>query len=59
MNSLSPGAQSSDGGKLNPDQVRKISDKLGEILGEDSMPDVGKRNEKGEVRLPDITSGQL
>ncbi|KAI8989717.1 hypothetical protein BD414DRAFT_438892 [Trametes punicea] len=49
LNSLSPGAQADEGGKLNPDQVRKISDKLGEILGEDAMPDIGRRNEKGEL----------
>ncbi|CDO73566.1 Glycosyltransferase Family 22 protein [Trametes cinnabarina] len=49
LNSLSPGAQAHEGGKLNPDQVRRISDKLGELLGEDAMPDVGRRNEKGEL----------
>lgn len=50
MNSLSPGAQAEQEGKLNPDQVRKMSDKLGELLGDDVMPDAGQRNEKGEVR---------
>ncbi|KAI0780643.1 hypothetical protein BD413DRAFT_498876 [Trametes elegans] len=49
LHSLSPGAQAHDGGKLNPDQVRRISDKLGEILGEDAMPDADRRNEKGEL----------
>ncbi|KAI9057950.1 hypothetical protein FKP32DRAFT_1315213 [Trametes sanguinea] len=46
LNSLSPGAQADEGGKLNSDQVRRISDKLGELLGEDAMPDMGRRNEK-------------
>ncbi|KAI0647345.1 hypothetical protein C8Q79DRAFT_621742 [Trametes meyenii] len=49
LNSLSPGAQSNEAGCLNTDQVRRISDKLGEILGEDAIPDVGRRNEKGEL----------
>ncbi|KAL7283624.1 hypothetical protein ACG7TL_003059 [Trametes sanguinea] len=49
LNSLSPGAQAGEGDKLNPDQVRRISDKLGELLGEDAMPDMGRRNEKGEL----------
>ncbi|KAI0372950.1 hypothetical protein BV20DRAFT_963394 [Pilatotrama ljubarskyi] len=49
LNSLSPGAQANEGDKLKSDQVRKISDKLGELLGEDAMPDTGQRNEKGEL----------
>ncbi|KAI0636688.1 hypothetical protein C8Q77DRAFT_1050663 [Trametes polyzona] len=49
LNSLFPGARSDEQGQLNSDQVRKISDKLGELLGEDAMPDVGRRNEKGEL----------
>ncbi|KAH9857185.1 hypothetical protein C2E23DRAFT_865766 [Lenzites betulinus] len=49
LHSLSPGAQSSEVGKLNPNQVRKISDKLGELLGENALADAGQRNEKGEL----------
>ncbi|KAF9819761.1 hypothetical protein IEO21_01852 [Rhodonia placenta] len=39
---------------MTPGQVKKISEKLGEILGD--AADVGdqKRNEKGEVRLPTL-----
>ncbi|KAI0807718.1 hypothetical protein C8Q74DRAFT_1189355 [Fomes fomentarius] len=49
LDSLAPGAEASEGGKRNPDQVRRISDKLGELLGEDAMPDMSQRNEKGEL----------
>ncbi|KAL1944725.1 hypothetical protein VTO73DRAFT_3155 [Trametes versicolor] len=49
LNSLSPGAQAEQDAKLNSDQVRTISDKLGELLGGDVVPDVGQRNEKGEL----------
>lgn len=53
LQSLSPGdtQTSIDGGsKLSAEQVRKISDKLGEILGHQAdSADGPKRNEKGEV----------
>lgn len=56
LDSLAPGAEASEGGKRNPDQVRRISDKLGELLGEDAMPDMSQRNEKGEVCPPHSAS---
>lgn len=39
---------------LTPEQVRKLSERLGEIMGEvglDTNENIGKRNEKGEVCL--------
>lgn len=59
LNSLSPGAQAEQDAKLNSDQVRTISDKLGELLGGDVVPDVGQRNEKGEVCPRAVTNEQL
>ena len=52
LNSLDPDNAGKDGsgGKLNSDQVRKISDKLGEILGDVPQDASTKRNEKGQVR---------
>ncbi|KAI0748547.1 hypothetical protein C8Q80DRAFT_746055 [Daedaleopsis nitida] len=49
LESLAPGAEASRGDKLPPDHVRRISDRLGELLGEDAMPDMSQRNEKGEL----------
>ncbi|KAI0082830.1 hypothetical protein K474DRAFT_1767595 [Panus rudis PR-1116 ss-1] len=56
INSVSPeGTQGSNGGdsNLTPDQIRKLSEKLGELLGDDGLPsdiaDGTKRNEKGEL----------
>lgn len=59
LNSLTPGAQAEQDAKLNPDQVRAISDKLGQLLGGDAVPDVGQRNEKGEVCPRAATVEQL
>ena len=53
LDSLAPGAEADARGKLNSNQVRKLSDKLGDLLGEDMMPDMSQRNEKGEVCPPD------
>ncbi|KAI1794634.1 hypothetical protein LXA43DRAFT_115380 [Ganoderma leucocontextum] len=49
LDSLAPGADAGGEGKLNPNQVRKISGRLGELLGEDAIPDSAQRNEKGEL----------
>ncbi|PIL24251.1 hypothetical protein GSI_14004 [Ganoderma sinense ZZ0214-1] len=49
LDSLAPGAETGGDGKLNPGQVRRISDRLGELLGEDAIPDSAQRNEKGEL----------
>ncbi|TBU35685.1 hypothetical protein BD311DRAFT_860185 [Dichomitus squalens] len=49
LNSLTPGAETGGEGTLNPSQVRRISDRLGELLGEDAIPDSTQRNEKGEL----------
>ncbi|KAI0723982.1 hypothetical protein C8T65DRAFT_628114 [Cerioporus squamosus] len=49
LDSLAPGAEARGEEKLKSDQVRKISDKLGELLGEDAMSDMGQRNAKGEL----------
>lgn len=53
LHSLAPGSSSdTSGGKLSAEQVRKLSDKLGEILGDKAEAgDGAKRNEKGEVCL--------
>ncbi len=49
LDSLAPGAEARGEDRLKADQVRKISDKLGELLGDDVIPDMGQRNAKGEV----------
>lgn len=51
LNSLSPGSSAeANGGKLVPEQVRRLSDKLGQILGDGVETGEGaRRNEKGEV----------
>lgn len=54
FHSLSPEDANRPGEKLSSDQVRKLSDKLGEILGDQDIGELignQKRNEKGEVRL--------
>lgn len=53
LHSLAPGSSGdTSGGKLSAEQVRKLSDKLGEILGDKAEAgDGAKRNEKGEVCL--------
>ena len=54
FNSISPEDASRPGEKLSSDQVRKISDKLGELLGDQDIGELignQKRNEKGEVRF--------
>lgn len=52
LNSLSSGesSQGANGGSFTPDQVERLSNKLGQILG-DIEDNSGRRNEKGEVRL--------
>ncbi|KZT09621.1 uncharacterized protein LAESUDRAFT_646357 [Laetiporus sulphureus 93-53] len=53
LNSLSPGDPTAEnGGQLTSDQVRKMSDKLGEVLGDGAFASEGgeqRRNEKGEL----------
>ncbi|RDX56501.1 hypothetical protein OH76DRAFT_1425989 [Lentinus brumalis] len=49
LDSLAPGAEARGEDRLKADQVRKISDKLGELLGDDVIPDMGQRNAKGEL----------
>ncbi len=54
LNSLSPAAPGnhSEPANLRADQVRKLSDKLGEILGDEvESGDGTRRNENGEVGL--------
>lgn len=54
FNSISPEDVSRPGEKLSSNQVRKISDKLGELLGDQDVGELignQKRNEKGEVRF--------
>ena len=53
FNSISPEDANRPGDKLSSDQVQKISDKLGELLGDQDIGELignQKRNEKGEVR---------
>ncbi|TFK54737.1 hypothetical protein OE88DRAFT_1653204 [Heliocybe sulcata] len=47
LNSLSSD-QAGDGGKFTPDQVERLSSKLGEILGDIEEKSGERRNEKGE-----------
>ncbi|TFY55703.1 hypothetical protein EVJ58_g8083 [Rhodofomes roseus] len=52
LNSISPEDASSQGQKLSSDQVKMISEKLGELLGDGDLGEVvgtQKRNEKGEL----------
>lgn len=54
FNSISPEDASRPGEKLSSDQVKKISEKLGELLGDQDVGELignQKRNEKGEVRF--------
>ncbi|EPQ57995.1 hypothetical protein GLOTRDRAFT_136801 [Gloeophyllum trabeum ATCC 11539] len=50
LNSLSSGesSQGANGGSFTPDQVERLSNKLGQILG-DIEDNSGRRNEKGEL----------
>ncbi|GJE90702.1 hypothetical protein PsYK624_068460 [Phanerochaete sordida] len=49
LESLSPGRPDEpNGGNLTSDQVRRLSDKIGQILG-DAQEDGTRRNEKGEL----------
>lgn len=47
---------SDDNSKLTPEQLKKLSKKLDEILGEDKGEGVVNQNEKGEVCLLLFTS---
>jgi hypothetical protein len=51
INSLSPeilGRENEDGDELTPEQIKKLSDKLNEIMGQ---PSGQNHNESGEVRI--------
>ena len=51
LGSLSPEDTSKHEGKITSDQVKKISEKLDQILGAAPEPGVDeRRNERGEVR---------
>lgn len=48
--SLTPDVPDADGGKLTPDQVRALSEKLKELVGEDAADGFAQQhNARGEV----------
>ncbi|KZT26560.1 hypothetical protein NEOLEDRAFT_1241017 [Neolentinus lepideus HHB14362 ss-1] len=48
LSSEGPG-QSANGGEFTPEQVERLSNKLGEILGDIEQKSEGRKNEKGEL----------
>lgn len=52
INSIAPEAAAEKDGKLTPEAVGKLSEKLKELVGEDAVKDFEhRRNERGEVRF--------
>lgn len=52
ISSIAPETVPEGGGKLTPEAIQKLSEKLKEIVGEDAAKDFEHhRNEKGEVRF--------